>query len=90
VSVLAGEFHNRGNDPNWKHFEQIRDIRDERHSHPKGRVHDDADSQFCKRLNLFRTGIARLLLGLHTVTRRGAPPDIVKYAYLPDIEQVDN
>ena len=90
IPQVYGRTINRGNNPNWKHFEEISDIRDERHSHPKGRVHADADSQFCRLLNLFRTGIARLLLDLHAITGRGAPPDIVKYAYLPDIEQVDN
>ena len=42
-----------------------------------------------KQLNLWRTGIARLLLDLHVLTGRLAPPDVVRYAYLPDIEIVD-
>ena len=77
----------RGNRP-WQDFEKLRHYRNEYHVHPKGEYYSVSTRDFCQRLNLFRTGIARLLLDLHGLTGHGAPPELVKYAYWPDIEIV--
>jgi hypothetical protein len=72
----------------WQDFRKIRDIRNERESHPKDIVYGVSGSTFIRELNLWRTGIATMLLALHAITRRLAPPELVKHAYLPDIELV--
>ena len=72
----------------WQDFREIQDIRNERQSHPKAGVYGVSDSAFCRQLNLWRTGIAVMLLALHAITGRLAPPELVKRAYMPDIELV--
>lgn len=71
---------------NWQNFEKIRCIRNSYASHPDIDVYRTSDSEFCEQLNLWRTGIAELLLNLHVTTKMLVPPDIVKQAYLPEIE----
>jgi hypothetical protein len=73
----------------WQDYVKLRHYRNEFHIHPKGQPYAVSLTEFGQRLNLFRTGIARLLLDLHTLTGHGAPPDLVKYAYWPEIELVD-
>jgi hypothetical protein len=79
---------NKG-EANWQAYKELRRIRNEYHIHPKGEIYSVTTTQFCQRLNLFKTGIARLLLDLHALTSAGATPDLLKYAYLPEIEMVD-
>jgi len=72
----------------WQHFQEIRNIRNERQSHPKAGVYGVSDSAFCHQANLWRNGIALMLLYLHATTGRLAPPELVKRAHMPDIELV--
>lgn len=73
----------------WQDYVRLRHYRNEYHIHPKGQIYSVSLTEFCQRLNLFRTGIARLLLDLHALIGHGAPPELPKYAYWPDIEKVD-
>jgi hypothetical protein len=73
----------------WQDYVKLRHYRNEYHVHPKGQIYGVSSTEFCQRLNLFRTGIARLLLDLHALTGHGAPPELPKYAYWPDIEKVE-
>jgi hypothetical protein len=72
----------------WQNFREIRRIRNERESHPKTAAYPISGSIFCKQLNQWRTGIAMMLLALHAMTGRLAPPELVKHAFLPDIELI--
>jgi hypothetical protein len=72
----------------WQDFREIRRIRNERESHPKTVAYPISGTVFCKQLNQWRTGIAMMSLALHAMTGRLAPPELVKHAYLPDIELV--
>jgi hypothetical protein len=75
---------------NWRHFKELREIRDRFQSHPKTPVYGVSFRELGRRLNLFRTGIAKLLIDLHAVLRTSYVPSIVfRYAYLPDIEYVE-
>lgn len=87
IPQLTGRQIDKGK-RNWQDFAEIRRVRNDYHSHPKSHVHALSDSLFCKRLNLFRTGIARLLIDLHVLLGTGPPVDVFTYAYLPDIELV--
>jgi hypothetical protein len=72
----------------WQDFQEIRRIRNERESHPKTVAYPISSTIFCKQLNQWRTGIATMLLALHAKTGRLAPPELVKHAFLPDIEPI--
>jgi hypothetical protein len=73
---------------NWSDFKYLRQYRNDYTAHPKEHSYLVSYSDLCKRLNLFRTGIAGLLLDLHILFGGGAPSTVVRYAYLPDIEHV--
>jgi hypothetical protein len=72
--------------PPWQDYVKLRRFRNESYIHPKAETAAVSDKEFCQRLNLFRTGIARLLLDLHYLGDYGAPPELVKYAYWPEVE----
>jgi len=72
----------------WQDYKEIRRVRNERESHPKTSPYPISGTIFCKQLNQWRTGIAMMLLSLHAKTGRLAPPELVKHAFLPDIELV--
>lgn len=86
--INGGHKVDKGDRP-WQDYVKLRHYRNEYHVHPKGQIYSVSSTKFCQRLNLFRTGIARFLLDLHALTGHGAPPEIPKYAYWPDIEKVD-
>ena len=72
----------------WRHFQEVRSIRNWRQAHPRASVYGIGDSTFCNQLNLWRNGVAIMLLYLHALTGRLAPPELVKWAYVPDIERI--
>lgn len=72
----------------WLHFKEVRSIRNWRQSHPRASVYGIGDSTFCNQLNLWRNGIALMLLYLHALTGRLATPELVRWAHVPDIELV--
>jgi len=72
----------------WPDFKELRKIRNDYQAHPKNPVYGLPFRELCKRMNLFRTGIARLLLNLHAGLEDSAPELVFRYAYLPDIEYV--
>jgi hypothetical protein len=43
----------------WQDFREIRQVRNERESHPKTAVYPISGTIFCKQLNQWRTGVAR-------------------------------
>jgi hypothetical protein len=89
LQLTRGHTVDKGDRP-WQDYVKLRHYRNEFHIHPKGQPYAVTTTEFCERLNLFRTGIARLLLDLHALTGHGAPPELPKYAYWPDIEIVDD
>lgn len=75
---------------NWNDHKKLREIRNEFQSHPKTHVYGVSFRELNRGLNLFRTGIAGLLIDLHAVLQTTYVPEIVfRYAYLPDIEYVE-
>jgi hypothetical protein len=83
--LAADQLINKG-EKYWQDFTEVRRIRNEFESHPKAVPYAIAGTIFCKQLNQWRTGIAMMLLILHAMTGRLAPPELVKNAFLPDIE----
>ncbi len=88
LPTLNGGYSVDKGDRPWQDYVKLRHYRNEYHVHPKGQIYSVSTTEFCERLNLFRAGIARLLLDLHALTGHGAPPELPKYAYWPDIEIV--
>ena len=66
----------------------MKKIRDTEHAHTKSPALQITYRELCKRLNIFRSGIAGLLLDLHILFGDRVPSKITKYAYHPDIKLV--
>jgi hypothetical protein len=73
---------------NWPHFKQLKQVRDTEHTHTKSPALQISYRDLCKLLNLFRSGIAGLLLDLHVLFGDKTPAKVIKYAYHPDIKLV--
>lgn len=74
---------------NWNHFKRLRGIRDELAVHIKQPAIGITYQQLCEFLNLFRTGIAGLLIDLHFTFDERVPCKIIRYAYLPDVKLLE-
>ena len=72
----------------WYHFKRLRTIRDELAIHIKKPAFSISCDDLSELLNLFRSGIAGLLLDLHLLFGERVPCTIIRYAYLPDIKLV--
>lgn len=71
---------------NWAHFGVLRSFRDKVAIHPKDTAVAIDYSRFCQLLNMFRSGIAGLLVDLHLHFGERIPCIILRYARLGDIE----
>jgi hypothetical protein len=85
VPQMAGERLNLGG-TNWAHFQRLKKARDIEHTHSKSPALHITFRELCKLLNLFRSGIAGMLLNLHALFREKTPSIIVKYAFHPVIK----
>jgi hypothetical protein len=73
---------------NWNHHNQLRNIRDDFQAHPKTHLYLTPYSEICRRMNLFRTGIAGLLFDLHVQFKDLVPAQIIHGYFLPEIQYV--
>lgn len=87
VPKMAGEKLNLG-DKHWAHFQRLKRVRDTEHTHTKSPALHISYRELCKLLNLFRTGIAGMLLNLHALFGDTVPGVVVKYAFYPEIKLV--
>lgn len=85
VPQMADEKLNLGG-TNWAHFQRLKKARDIEHTHSKSPALHITFRELCKLLNLFRSGIAGMLLNLHALFREKTPSIIVKYAFHPEIK----
>jgi hypothetical protein len=72
----------------WSHFRILRGIRDHHAIHPKVSGYSISFSELAEKINMFRTGIAGLLIQLHILFREKVPRVIIRAAYAPDVEVV--
>ncbi len=87
-TMAGGKKLNKG-DQRWAHYKKLRSIRDEHQAHLKAPALGSDYRKLAKSLNLFRTGIAGMLLELHILFRsRKVPATIIRHAYLPEVEYV--
>jgi len=74
---------------NWQNFKILRNERDNKAIHLKQPAISISYQQLGELLNLFRSGIAKLLTELHLLFNEKIPCKIIRYAYLPDIKLVE-
>ena len=73
---------------NWNHHKELRGIRDNFQAHPKTHLYGVPYSEICRRMNLFRAGIAGLLFDLHIAFKDLVPGQVIQGCFLPDIRLV--
>ncbi len=84
--MTGGKKLDKGNQ-RWEHFKRLRAIRDGNQAHVKTAVLGANYRQLGELLNLFRSGIAGILLDLHILfDDRATPAVVIRYAYLPEVE----
>lgn len=88
IPIMTGGTKLTKGGKNWAHFLRLKQVRDTQHAHTKTPTLNITFRELCKQLNLFRTGIAGLLLDLHALFGDTVPSIVVKYAFHPDIKLV--
>jgi hypothetical protein len=58
--------------------------------HPKSSGYSISFAKLAEQINFFRTGIARLLVKLHLLFEDVIPAKIIRAAYAPDVEFVQD
>lgn len=71
---------------NWSHFKIIKSIRDDLAIHPKSSGYGISFYDLAEKVNMFRTGMAGLLMQLHLVFEEKIPGIIIRASYAPDVE----
>lgn len=74
---------------NWRDFKRLQSIRDKLAIHVKQPSLGISYQKLGELLNLFRSGIAGVLMGFHLPFGERIPTTIIRYAYLPDIKLVE-
>jgi len=74
---------------NWNNFKRLLAVRDNLAIHVKTPAFGINDEELCELLNVFRSGIAGLLIDLHLLFNERIPCNIIRCAYLPDIQLVE-
>jgi len=73
----------------WFHFKKLRDIRNDIAIHPKESGYSISLSDLAEEIDMFRTGIAKLLISLHLLFGEKIPGIIIRAAYAPDVEIIE-
>lgn len=71
---------------NWNDFKTLKQIRDNLYIHPKNSAYGISYKDLSELINLFRTGIAGILIQLHLLFNEIIPPIIIRGFYSPDVE----
>lgn len=87
VPTMAGAKLDLGG-KNWPHFKRLKGVRDTEHTHSKTPALNISYRELCKLLNLFRSGIAGMLLDLYAHFGDTVPSIVVKYAFHPEIKLI--
>jgi hypothetical protein len=72
----------------WGHFVRMRRIRDDVAIHPKLSGFSTSNTKLVDQINLFKTGIARLLVNLHILFGDQIPAIIIRAGYAPVAEYI--
>ena len=74
---------------NWTHFKLLRGIRDNVTVHPKDPSYTRSVYEIAAAINMFRTGIAGLLIQLHDLFDEKIPSMIIYDSFAPDVEVIE-
>lgn len=85
VPLISGQKLNKGG-KEWAAFQRLKRERDTQHAHSKNPAISITYRELCKQMNLFRDGIAGLLLHMHDLFGDPVPSKIIKYALHPGIK----
>jgi hypothetical protein len=87
IPILTGGTKLNKGTQRWEHYKKLRNIRDQQQAHLKAAALGADYRKLAKMLNLFRTGIAGMLLDLHIVFgERNVAATIIRHSYLPEVE----
>ena len=73
---------------NWQDFIALRKIRDHISIHPKATVCGIKFNEFANKVNLFRTGIAGILIQLHMLFKEPVAAKIIRSSFSPEVEVI--
>jgi hypothetical protein len=85
--ITGGKTLNKGNQ-DWNNYKILRRIRDDTVIHPKSSGYSISLNNLAWQINLFRRGIAGLLIQLHILLQEKIPQIIIRARYAPDVEIV--
>lgn len=72
----------------WEHFKRLQQIRDNLSIHAKSSGYSISYGDLASIINLFKTGIAGVLIQLHELFGERIPGAIIRGYYAPDVELV--
>ena len=81
IPTMTGSRKLNKSGADWRDFRILRAIRDDEAIHPKTSGYSFSYSELAQKINLFRTGIARLLIQLHLLFDEKIPRVIIRAAY---------
>jgi hypothetical protein len=70
----------------WMNFKMLKESRDNKFQHRKSTASGITYSDMEKFINLFRSGVCRVLLELHLLFNERCPTKIIRYSYYPNIK----
>ncbi len=73
---------------NWQDFKTLRKIRDHISIHPKATAYGIDFNELANKVNLFRTGIAGILIQLHMLFKEPVPAKIIRSSFSPEVEVI--
>ncbi len=74
----------------WSDFLKVKALRDNVTIHPKASGYGTSYGDLAEKINLFRTGVAGLLVDLHLHFNEKIPSAIIRARYAPDVEVVSS
>ncbi len=73
---------------NWNDFKELKKIRDHVSIHPKSVSYGISFPDLAEKINLFRTGIAGVLIQLHKIFKEPIPAKIIRAYFSPNVEVI--
>lgn len=89
IPVMSGGRKLDKSDRHWSDFKRLRGIRDNLTIHSKTLGHTVKYSEIADLINVFRTGIAGILIPLHILCRNWIPSQIIRGYYAPEVKVVN-
>lgn len=89
IPIMSGGRKLDKSDRYWSDFKRLRGIRDNLTIHSKTLGHTVKYSEMADLINVFRTGIAGMLIPLHLLCRSWIPSQIIRGYYTPEVQLIN-